>query len=357
MELPQNVVPMPAEKREELRVKAAAAQQSWASNIVGWHPETNLWEFHDLDNEDAEYIALLRPDTVLATLAYVEHLEAALSTTTEQLAAARRELAEQEVAALQWAKTLAEYNNELSRLRATNERQEYELDIWARYSNRDTRNNVEEAMENEPFAPKPLAPVLQEGEAGPALTSESANNLARLDYWRYVAGAEKPQADERGWAFPDNPTNPTGWNVYTGPELQYIGKQSLLCVGNIEEGECNFSQDDLIEDPVWFSPLAFDSAADYDASIKSVAARIASGEVKPNEQTEGAGEAWQKVPHSLPPLYKRVKVRNSAGKEAFASYVDGSWEFNIGHPGLVVSEWRELAGIAPLQQKGGVEGE
>ena len=92
------------------------------------------------------------------------------------------------------------------------------------------------------ISPAETAPApLQEGEAAePVLTQASTNNLARLDYWRYQPGTEKPQVDGRGWAFPDNPSNPTGWNVYIGPALEYIGKQGLLCVGEIKQGQPSF---------------------------------------------------------------------------------------------------------------------
>lgn len=145
--------------------------------------------------------------------------------------------------------------------------------------------------------PPPSSPVA----AGPQLTEASAANLARLDYWRYQPGAEKPQVDGRGWAFPDNPTAPAGWNVYTGPALEYIGSENLLCVTKIEPGEIQFDQDDLIEDPNWFSPLAFDTPADYDASVAHNVERIKSGEVKPIERKKPArkqsGQFVVKVPN------------------------------------------------------------
>jgi hypothetical protein len=53
---------------DSLRAAAQKAKADWNTNIVGWHPASNLVSLHGLDEVDAAYVAAARPDTILALL-------------------------------------------------------------------------------------------------------------------------------------------------------------------------------------------------------------------------------------------------------------------------------------------------
>lgn len=85
MELPQNVVPMPAERRVELKRLAEAATpgpwQVYCDGVVAGKPGEPSCRWVSGGNEEdptwetQKYIAAVSPDVALATLAYVEALE------------------------------------------------------------------------------------------------------------------------------------------------------------------------------------------------------------------------------------------------------------------------------------------
>jgi hypothetical protein len=100
MQLPENVVPMPAEQRAELKYLASQATPGpWKVAPTG-HVYTGdgraplhvVWLLKD----NCRYIAALPPDVALDTLAYVEAVEADNAKLAVQLAEARQELADQE---------------------------------------------------------------------------------------------------------------------------------------------------------------------------------------------------------------------------------------------------------------------
>jgi dsDNA-binding SOS-regulon protein len=90
MQLPENVVPMPVEKRAELKRLAEAAWPGpWATSgpeysAIGhiWHNGKLVGQSHIPPN--AAYIAAVSPDVALATLAYVEALEAQVAKSEAQ---------------------------------------------------------------------------------------------------------------------------------------------------------------------------------------------------------------------------------------------------------------------------------
>jgi hypothetical protein len=232
MNLPENVVPMPAEKREELK-RLAGARLEWEA-LRQSDEEYYSHLDQDLESEKA-YRAAVSPDVALATLAYVEHLEAALaksegqvtrlsplvrymrvelheaklinnreyadlsqlggshildsydelrtraeeaeaslSTTTEQLAEARARATKAE-------SRLAEEQQESGRLMMNNSGLGellgdvlHELkEAWAQGEWQNIHHLIEHLKVKAGPAPKLAAPVLQEGEAGPALAKQA----------------------------------------------------------------------------------------------------------------------------------------------------------------------------------------
>jgi hypothetical protein len=455
MELPQNVVPMPAEKREELKRLATAATAG------AWQDHALLLEKSDLaqlakDNDQAAvglavdmpngprrvvaicgplsdrasrmtatYIAAVSPDIALATLAYVEHLEAALSksegqvkrlsplvrymrvelheaklidnreyadlsqlggshildsydelrtrteeaeaslsTTTEQLAAARRELAEQEVAALQWAKALAGYSNEISRLRAITEASSARCQDCGQNLPANHQTDFCEACHTEYFfkdpAPKPAAPVLQEGEAGADEWIEVAQKPP-FAFVPYIVAALQDEGQNKGKLFTLNRTC-----LWDSTEKQWVrhGVTPRSVLNREVTHYRELPAPPHVGPPKAQSPPAepwravFDTEAEYDASVKSVAARIASGEVKPIEQAEDSptyeevAAAADRAGWGRYMLTREVFDRMSLDmrKLLFADIVSGRLKDKVMNA-------LNFPGGAPLEQKGGVEGE
>lgn len=202
---------------------------------------------------------------------YIPGLIEALSAAEARTGELQAELAEQETAALQWAKTLAEYNNELSRLRAANENAEQRKVL------------LHEALLFAISGLERSYDVCDYPGNGTSIQDKALEN-AKLTLAQVVALEMLA------------PTPPPSSPAAAGP------------------GEAG-----------WFSPLVFDSAADYDASVESVTGRIESGEIQPREADEEEARAtrFASIMHG---------VREINGKEKLLRKLEGMGVFDKKDP-------------------------
>jgi hypothetical protein len=425
MELPQNVVPMPAEQRGELKRLAAAATPGPWRSCWEYEPDVNdlnevaivstapslggaekfvmglIWydgPHAGCTKENAAYIAAVSPDVALATLAYVEALEAALKDQgeilastqqahnqfadafrkrrqewraeqmqasdnaeklTKQLREARQELADQERDALQWAKDLKEANRRLLVQREALKAAErgfnncYDVQTFTA----DGSSIPERALKQVQSALKCVAAPPVDG--APVGADWYKSLLDRICDFAVNHHQGQPahlllhalEVDIPAMCCEEPPKN-----APAPSPLEGATKPGAWQPDNSD----------------WFPKEIFGSKAEYDASVENVMGRIASGEVKPIEQPKKparkqVGQFVVKVPNGGNPFWlapwagdpgrtlikenaKRFKSQEAATRAIEQAYAKYPWMHVLKH---AVVEF--AAPAAPLEGKAAAE--
>jgi hypothetical protein len=259
-----------AEERAELKRRAKGAtpgpHERYSEDDGNFAESRTEWEtvgparfYGDNQMADASYYAAVSPDLTLGTLAYVEQTEARVRELAARVSSLQAELAEQERAALGWAQENAELRKSLFK----------SLSVLA-------------GMWNQ-YCPPPTEKCPYPGHMFMS-AGEDAEEL--LEQW----GLLRPNETAIDCDFKDE--------FEEAPE-----KVKALLTG------CNPPAAGLSpssQDPAGAEPwrAVFVSEAEYDASVKSVVARINSGEVKPIEpELEAGSPAPEGEPARVPKFY------------------------------------------------------